>query len=295
MNPCIINDGGQLLGIIRNVNYTFYHSERQLFLHPFGPLTYLHPENDVNLRTQNWYVEFDDELEITRFDKIDTSAHDIDPVWTFIGLEDARLVRWNGRLYTTGVRRDVKPNGEGRMELCEIEVGTDSVREVSRWRIPAPGDDDTYCEKNWMPILDHPYHYVKWSNPTEVVHADPENGTCTTTTLTDQFQNVPLQMRGGSPVIPWGEDYIACTHEVNLFKSEVGRKNAVYTHRFVIWDKNWNIKTVSPQFNFLDGLVEFCVGMCHWQDRVLLTFGFQDNAAYILSTDQDTINGFIHS
>ena len=40
---------------------------------------------------------------------------------SFVGLEDARVVRWNNQLYICGVRRDVYDNGQGRMELCEID------------------------------------------------------------------------------------------------------------------------------------------------------------------------------
>ena len=73
-------------------------------------------------------------------------------MWEFIGLEDARIFEWEGKLYTCGVRRDLDTVGTGRMELCEIEVQEDAVVELSRFRIPTPGADDEYCSKNWMPI-----------------------------------------------------------------------------------------------------------------------------------------------
>jgi len=294
MNPSVLVDNGKILVNIRAVNYTFYHSEKKLFQHQWGPLTYLHPENDMHLRTNNWYCELDEELNIIRHNKIDTSKFDTyEPLWDFVGLEDVRLIRWEGKLYTTGVRRDTTPNGQGRMELCEIEVNPDSVVEVSRFRIPPPNDPNSYCEKNWMPILDQPFKYVKWSNPTEVVEINKELQSCKTTTLTNWI-SLPRDLRGGSQVIPWGDNYIACTHEVDLFQSEVGRKDAVYRHRFVIWDKNWNIIKYSRDFDFMSGHVEFCVGMDHINEQeVLMTFGFQDNAAFILKVSKNVINNFI--
>ena len=100
---------------------------------------------------------------ITRFNKVDTSLFDTyEPMWDFVGLEDARLFRWNDKLYMSGVRRDTTTNGQGRMELSELEVGVDYVKEISRVRIEAPNNPDSYCEKNWMPITDLPNHYVKW-------------------------------------------------------------------------------------------------------------------------------------
>ena len=64
MNPSIYNYHGKLIVNLRAVNYTFYHSEKKLFQHPYGPLTYLHPENDLKLRTWNYYLELNDECDI---------------------------------------------------------------------------------------------------------------------------------------------------------------------------------------------------------------------------------------
>ncbi len=36
------------------------------------------------------------------------SELDVPPVWTFIGLEDGRLVKWDEKYYLIGVRRDTK-------------------------------------------------------------------------------------------------------------------------------------------------------------------------------------------
>jgi hypothetical protein len=294
MNPSIFNDNGKIIGIIRHVNYTFYHSEKKLFQHAWGPLTYVHPENDMHLRTINYYYELDNNLNISRYNKIDTSKFDnYQPQWDFVGLEDARIFRWNNKLYTSGVRRDLDTIGTGRMELCEIVVEENSVVEISRDRIPPPNDPNSYCEKNWMPVLDNPYHYVKWSNPTEVVKIDVNSKSSKTVSLS---QSIPLpnDLRGGSQVINLGNYYVSCTHEVELFNSEVGRKDAIYKHRFMFWDKNFNIVHASKEFNFMEGHVEFCVGMCVHNDDILMSFGFQDNAAYILKIPQKVLENFIN-
>jgi hypothetical protein len=293
MNPSILVDDDKIRVIIRHVNYTFYHSEKKLFQHQWGPLTYVHPENDMHLRTLNYYCELDKNYNITRYNQIDTSDFPEKELWDFVGLEDARIFKWDGKLYTSGVRRDLDTKGTGRMELCEIVVTEDKVKEISRFRIPPPNDLNSYCEKNWMPILDKPYHYVKWGNPTEVVKVNPETQTCETTSLSQQVW-MPRDLRGGSQVIPAGDFYIACTHEVNLFQSEVGRKDAVYRHRFVVWDKNFNIVKYSKDFAFMDGDVEFCIGMDRHNSNLLMTFGFQDNAAYLLAVPENVVEEFIN-
>jgi predicted GH43/DUF377 family glycosyl hydrolase len=295
MNPSIINVNGKIIVNIRHVNYTFYHSEKKLFQHPWGPLTYLHPENDLHLRTWNYYGELNEKLELQNVCKIDTSQFDTyEPKWDFVGLEDARLINWNKKIYITGVRRDTTTNGQGRMELSEILVSDNKVVECSRFRIPPPNDKDSYCEKNWMPVVDQEFTYVKWSNPTEVVLVDPILEDSKTIHLGEAFPS-PNDFRGGSQVIPYGNDhYIALTHEVDLFSSEVGRKDAVYRHRFLIWDKNWKIVKYTKDFSLMNGHVEFSAGMCYYNNDVLITFGFQDNAAFILRIPIEKFERFIN-
>ena len=294
MNPSVFVENDKIMVILRHVNYTFYHSEKKLFQHQWGPLTYVHPENDMHLRTWNYYLELDNDLNIVRYNKIDTSRFSEKELWEFVGLEDARIFKWNGKLYTSGVRRDLDTIGTGRMELCEIVVTDDKVEEISRFRIPPPKDPNSYCEKNWMPILDLPYHYVKWTNPTEVVRVDPEKQTSETIHL-GTSSPLPRDIRGGSQVIKINDYYLACTHEVDLFNSEVGRKDARYYHRFVLWDKNWNVLKYSKEFNFMSGDVEFCIGMAIQGDNLLMTFGFQDNAAYILKVPVEVVSNIINS
>ncbi len=293
MNPSIFIDNEKILVNVRHVNYTFYHSEKKLFQHQWGPLTYVHPENDMHLRTTNFYCELDHNFNITKYTPIDTSQFDKEPLWEFVGLEDARIFRWEGKLYVSGVRRDLDTIGTGRMELCEIQSEGDKIVEVSRFRIPPPQNPNSYCEKNWMPILDKPFHYVKWSNPTEVVKVDPIKQTSETVSLSN-FIQLPRDLRGGSQVIPWKGHYLAITHEVDLFNSEVGRKDARYLHRIILWDKNFNIVKYSKEFSLMGGDVEFCVGITEYQNDFLITFGFQDNASYLLKFPQHIIEDLLN-
>lgn len=293
MNPSIYIHNNKILVNLRAVNYTFYHSEKKLFQHPYGPLTYIHPENDVHLRTRNFYLELDDKYEITRVDEIDTSKFPDKQLWEFVGLEDVRIFCWDGKLYTTGVRRDLDTIGTGRMELCEIEVHDNRVVEVSRVRIEPPNNQKSYCEKNWMPILDLPYHYIKWGNPTEVVKVNPETGTSEIVFLGEK-KYIPRDLRGGSQVVPWRNYYVAITHEVDLFKSETDRKDAIYKHRVCFWDKNFNLVKWTEDFSIMGGHVEFCVGLAQQGSDFLMTFGFQDNAAYLLKFPEKLFEDLIN-
>ena len=296
MNPSpFVDDDGELLLILRHINYTLYHSENnQRFPSIWGPLSYLHPEEDQRLVTTNYLCRLDKDYNITTFTKIDTSEHDVKPIWTFVGMEDARLVKWNGKYYGTGVRRDTTTNGQGRMELQELEIDKKefTAKEVSRVRIEAPVDKDSYCEKNWMPILDKPFQYVKWTSPTEVVEANPETGESKQLSVVQGVVS-PTDQRGGSQVLRWGNYYIAITHEVVLYKNYLKQKNGTYRHRLCVWDDEFKLVGLSNSFSFLDGQIEFVCGAAVVNENLVVGFGFQDNAAFILEVPKDLVNNMI--
>jgi len=293
-NPSIYNDNGKILVNLRNINYTLYHSEKKKFEHQWGPLVYIHPENDLRLRTWNIVCELDENMRIKRYNKIDTSKHPDKELWEFVGLEDVRIFRWEGKLYTCGVRRDLDTIGTGRMELCEIEITDSGVKELSQYRMPAPGDDTEYCNKNWMPILDMPYHFVKWTNGTNIVRYNIETNT-TESVVQKEWKDLGcIDLRGGSQIIPFGDYRVCLTHETFLYQSPAGRKDGDYKHRFIVWDKDWNIVNVSKRFSFMNAEIEFAVGMCEYKNDYLITFGFQDNAAYLLRVPQKFVKEYIY-
>lgn len=293
-NPSVYLDGDKILVNLRNINYTLYHSEKRKFEHHWGPLVYIHPENDLRLRTNNVMCELDDNMQMKWYHRIDTSAFDTyEPQWEFVGLEDARVFRWDNKLYICGVRRDLDTIGTGRMELSEIEISDSGVKEISRHRIPAPGEDKEYCNKNWMPVLDMPYHFVKWTNGTEIVKYDIKTNSTISVFKGDWKDLGCIDLRGGSQVNTWKDKYLSLNHETFLTRSPADRKDGVYRHRFVVWDKNWNLEKVSPQFSFMEGAIEFAVGMVPYKNDFLITFGFQDNAAYLLRVPQKVVEEFV--
>jgi hypothetical protein len=293
-NPSIYLDGDTIRVNLRNINYTLYHSEKRIFEHHWGPLVYIHPENDLRLRTWNIMCELDEDLRIKKYQHIDTSKFPDKELWEFVGLEDCRIVRWHGKLYVCGVRRDLDKVGTGRMELSELDITEDGIKEVAQYRIPTPGDNSSYCEKNWMPILDMPFHFIKWTNGTEVVKYNIETGTTDQVYLRDWKDFGCIDLRGGSQVIPFKNGHRFClNHETYLTKSDAKRKDGIYRHRFVVWDDDWNIVKVSKQFSFLEANIEFAVGMCEYKNDYLITFGFQDNAAYLLKVSKQFVENYI--
>lgn len=292
-NPSVYNDNGQLMTSLRHLNYTFYHSEGKLFKHQFGAVAYIHPEDDLHLKTVNYHLELNDNLETMRYDRVDMSMiENYPPQWQFWGLEDVRLVRWNDILYYSGVRRDTTPNGQGRIELSEIMIGDKGVAAVSRYRMPTTDGDSSYCEKNWMPILDMPYHFVKWTSPTQVVKYNIDTNITEVVAVGNKV-DLEIDQRGSSQVIPYGEYRLGITHESKLFTDENANKDATYRHRFIVWDKDWNIAKYSKEFDFMTEHVGFCAGLCRKDENLFISFGFQDNTAFLLKVPEKAVTDFI--
>jgi hypothetical protein len=295
MNPSIfIDDDGDILVNVRVVNYTLYHAENnQRFPSRWGPLSYLHPEKDQRLVTENYVCRLNSNLVMTDSTKVEMlNLHE--PQWEFVGLEDARLIQWDGVYYLVGVRRDIDKIGTGRMEYSRVDIDKDnfSVKEISRKRIKAPAPDSSYCEKNWYPVNDKPYHFIKWTMPTELVFVPTDSSDIEQVFVRETIMP-PADQRGSSHLIRWGNHYISISHEVNLFKNYLAQKDAIYRHRLILWDDQLNIVGYSKAFSFLDAQIEFCVGAAKLGEDLLLSFGFQDNAAFVLRVPKFVVEDLI--
>lgn len=295
LNPGLFLHKDKLLINIRHVQYVLYHSENnQFFQSKWGPLAYLHPEHDQTLTTVNYFGEFKDAGLSVK--KVDTSKLDVKPLWEFVGLEDARVVVWDDKMWLCGVRRDTTTSGVGRMEMSKIALKDGQYVETERYRLNTPNSAPTYCEKNWVPINDKPYHFVKWTNPVEVVKVDlktkldNQHYKCEQVFLGDTVLSLPRDIRGGSNLVNFGDNYLMVTHEVNLFKSELNNKDAYYFHRFFLLDKEFNVIKISDSFNFLTGNIEFATGLVVKDEEVYISFGFQDNSAFLLKTSVEFID-----
>ena len=151
-----------------------------------------------------------------------------------------------------------------------------------------------------MPILDMPYHFIKWTNPLEIVKVNLQDKGkekvqegildtvgCETVITKNEYINLPFDLRGGSQVIKMDGMYVCITHEVDFFHHEGAKyegiwKDAFYYHRFVMWDEDWNLVKVSKQFQYMGTRIEFTCGLALDGDDLLITFGYQDNAAFIM-------------
>jgi hypothetical protein len=114
------------------------------------------------------------------------------------------------------------------------------------------------------------------------VKYDIDTGKLTTVFNGVDKLDLPRELRGGSHLVTVGNYYLCITHEVQFTPDEQGRKDGIYTHRFISYDKNWNIVGCSNEFNLMGAKIEFVTGMAIHKNDLLITFGFQDNASFLI-------------
>lgn len=295
-NPSIIwDDANQEFKLnLRNVNHLMSNSPN-IWALEHRLLYSVVKEDGRNLKTRNWIGTckdpFNEDFELKLI-----KTNEYTPQWEFQGHEDGRLVLWNDILYSTGVRRDDNTTGRGRMELMRLERNGDGWSQARTIKISGPKQDSTYCEKNWMPIKDIPFHWMRIGNPTTICKAN-ESGDIEDVIIKPHHKCILDQwdmVRGSSQVIPWKDGHIALVHMCEMWWTANDRKVAKYIHAFIEWDKDWNIKRITPTFSFADFDIEFSCGL-EWKDGIFyIPFAIHDNVPFLLMMPEDLMDRFLN-
>jgi hypothetical protein len=174
------------------------------------------------------------------------------------GLEDGRLIRWNGRLYglftghfQSGGRWVVFRNTMILMDLETMEFRSFPTGKI---------------EKNWMPFVEDGHLRVIYStSPLEIWDISerlPE--------VVWEGPGLAERWSGGSQLIPYQGGFLGVVHR---------HKDRVYEHAFI--GLEGRSLELSPPFRFFGEDVEFCAGI-EQNDGLCLSFGVQDREGYLL-------------
>ncbi len=187
------------------------------------------------------------------------------------GLEDIRLIPFDGALWASFTVLDRHPSGTCQMAVARLsEHG-----EIERISVQ---DFEGYLnQKNWMPFVDE--DGIGW-----ITRCDP-----VLALRYDFAEEQALEwrrwrpslalehQRGSSQLMPWGRGWLAVTHEMHH------RFKRCYLHRFVEFDEKMAIVAITPPFYFDSLGVEFCAGLCPSSKagELLVSFGIKDCQAAI--------------
>jgi hypothetical protein len=137
-----------------------------------------------------------------------------------------------------------------------------------------------------MPIVGRGGSFLYLCDPTIVV--ERVNGV--TSERSSNLPDVHLgDQRGSSQLIEHDDGWLCITHEVTF------RPERVYLHRFVKFDRDMRAAAVSDPFYFTKIGIEFCAGLARDGDRLMATFGVNDESAHIAMFDPANVNRSLKS
>jgi glycosyltransferase involved in cell wall biosynthesis len=218
------------------------------------------------------------------------------------GIEDVRILEVDSTIYFTCVQW--VDNEFPRIfwgELSELDNRTPEEPSTKRVEVkllitPEETEKLLGAEKNWTPISSHEVLYKASPAITldvsQAKHSKLNERKVNTSYLvnkeeTDESELMVDIARGGSSPVAYQDGWLTVIHEVCI---NGGKR--YYYHRFVQYDKDWNIIAVSPSFYFIHKGIEFASGMV-WDEsgeKLHVVLGYEDKKAYMVTLEKSSLN-----
>jgi len=229
---------------IRYVNY---------WLYPGGGYLIHHPEKHIYTKNYYSFLTNGDFQSTCMNEMDDDSIALVNRGGSIYGLEDIRLYECGGELRFIATNINYSEVGRNRMIRGKYNI---EARTYDDCIVIIPPEKDSWCEKNWIPIIkdQKEYFIYKWW-PFEI-------GTVSDTTnqleICYQFNHrTPFftRVRGSTPFLETAEGYLGVVH----FSEEKHPRQ--YFHLLVLLDKEtFRPLRYSNHFFFNNVSIEFCIG-----------------------------------
>lgn len=211
------------------------------------------PDNVLN--TVNQIYEVDDSFNLTYIKDLNNPY--FTPGCRFNGLEDFRVINWNGINHFTCTK------------ICSDEYTTvvcfgiiKDAEIVYSKEVPTSNK----VEKNWMMIESEPFNCIYSIKPYKKINLVNHRFTDLTYTWSRSYS-------GSSPLLRYSDDYlISLVH----FKKEPKK----YIHQLVLYDNTLIPVRRSQPFTFLGCSVEFCSCLKVTDDGIILLPAVYDGISY---------------
>lgn len=268
-NPSVINHVGELLTLVRTVNYTINADGGYDIRDGNGACSNHNPIHTRNfvVYSHNFVAPF--EL--------------LPPEYTVEyplvrGFEDSRVFGWNDRIWSISTVRDMNPEGWCEQVLALHEDGyyTDCKKILLKER---------RHEKNWMPWVRNGELQFVYRLGT-LIDVDAQF-----VVQHDCGMDVS-RISGGSQVVKIDErTWLAVVHEAGAVP---GRPNRFYQHRFVTFWANGRVDRISAPFFFHDRQIEFCAGLAVFGKQLVVSYGVRDCEAWTATMDTEEVLRFVY-
>lgn len=279
LNPSVTTHGAQIFTTVRTVNYTMDNEGRYLIKGTNGEANQTNP-----IHTRNYLARLSSELSIEIVSEIQPPVDMPPPKFDLvIGFEDMRLFSYQGSLWTSSTVRELNSEGYCEQVLARVgEIGRGYQLDSARVMRPAV----RLHEKNWMPVVgkEQALKFI-YRLDTVVDSFGQELYKHPCPVATDAIS-------GGSQLVPFGLGWIALVHEARALP---GSHKRYYQHRFVTYNQDLAVKSVSPPFVFHDRQIEFAAGLArHPIDELyILSYGVRDEEARIATVGLSDLMDFV--
>lgn len=260
-NPSVLLTESGLLTLVRTVNYTITPEGR--YLVDGAEISDEHPIDTRNFLVRR-YNDFQEMMLPETWG---------DPQYRMVrGLEDSRLFRWNGNLWTLSACREL--NREGLAEQVLARLSPEGY--CDDWKVIRP--TERRHEKNWMPwVKDGELRFVYRLG--EIIDIEGK----TIAKHPCYFDTSCIS--GGSQVIQALGAWLCLVHEARTIP---GRPhNRYYQHRLVMLSPHGKVQRISPPFFFADRQIEFAAGLAYdaAAKKLIMSYGVRDCEAWVATVD----------
>jgi hypothetical protein len=175
-----------------------------------------------------------------------------------VGLEDIRMFEYKGKIHYVATTLGYTANGKARIITGEYDIDTESI--TSGTMIEPP--QDTFCEKNWIPIVkgDDLFFIYKW-HPMQIGKIINKEGEGESQLQLEIVESVEInslifrRVRGSTPFIKTERGLLGVVH----FSENHSPRH--YYHMMVLLDEDtFHVIEYSNTFCFEKLGIEFCIG-----------------------------------
>ena len=273
MNTSILKKDYGYLIFCRTVNYRLYSEGKYEILDP-----------QKIQKSSSIICKLDKDFKITfQHNVIDKSNCTKYSASNILGMEDGVILDFNAKLVLSCSELNTNPMGRSQISICDIDDNFDIVLKIPM------NSPENRPEKNWLPYInkDNKISFIYSFNPYKLLEYDDN-------LKVNQINNyMPLEISGfkgsAGPII-FSDGYLIVIHQTTHKIRDI--YTPLYSHRFILLDKNYNPIKMSKQFYFERYGIEFCKGMCysHNSDEIILTYSVNDSNCNISIVKVDIIN-----
>ena len=262
-NPSIMAHKSGWLATVRTHNWYSLTSENH----------YKMLEDRNELVNECWLINLNDEFRPTKKIRLSLNFqnHSQQEIIPFVrnGISDCRIFKFRDTNYLLGSGINIRDKMD-TMLLGQLNDGDIEITVIN-----SPKGKNV--EKNWMPVTSSKGMQITaiYSvNPLSLVQI--ENGVAIEI---DKRQEDPEfgEYRGSSQLVPHNGGMLCIVHRV----IEIHWRR-VYLHRFILFDENWEIGSLSSEFFIERKGIEFCAGLAHKGDRFVISYGLSDVHAQLV-------------